>query len=174
MRFYRKARLVQRLSILNGRDHNELVDVGQDDTLFNRVNPNRIFPWAVSGGMHDLTGWRSDVAVYLPGPVETFTRRVEAGARRALPRTSWAFPDGTVFADVLSTDKGVFEIRTRTKRDGNWSNKVAYRNAEHVPAGYTGARKACNECHDHAGENLHYGTAIRGDDETFSWSPLEK
>jgi hypothetical protein len=175
MKFYQKARYVQRIAITNGRDSNNLFRIDQDDVglNFHAVNPNRIFPWAVSGGMHNMSGWKSSTAVHLPSYPKVFTEYVEAGASRRLPKTGWSFPDGTVFADVLSTDRGVFEIRTRSKLDGNWRNKVAYRNPELAPHGYSGAGKACNECHDHAGSSKQYGVLIRGADETFSWAPNE-
>lgn len=175
LKWYDKAKYVQVISISDGQDSNELYRLDQDWNLTNsyRPNPNRLFPWAVSGGMENLTGWRSRAAVLIPGKVRVRLERVEAGARRLLPMYRWSFPDGTVFADVLSNGDKVFEVRTRKKVDGEWKSRVAWRDLDAAPQGFHGAGKSCASCHEHAGAQQGYGIRVRGSDETFSWTPFK-
>lgn len=174
-KWYDKAKYGQRIAITNGQDSNKLYRIDQDDHWSgspSSPNPNRLFPWAVSGGMDKMTGWRSRAAVLIPGKVRVWQERVEAGASRLLPMYRWSFPDGTVFADVLSSGDKVFEVRTRTKVNGEWKNRVAWHDAGASPKDFHGAGKACASCHEHAGAQQGYGIRIRGSDETFSWTPF--
>lgn len=174
MKRYAKTQYSQYLSITNGFDSVEMFRLSSDDNLFRRVNPNRIFPIAVSGGLHDSNGWKSEGRIAIPKGqyVRVWGERVEAGVRRPLPRTAWQFPEGTIFADLLSTDKGLFELRTITKVNGGWKFRTAYKDWSKAPANYVGARKACNECHERAGEQPGYGISWRGSDGIFSWDPF--
>lgn len=173
MKWYTKTRHSQYLSINNGLDSNDLYRLDQDDTLFGRVNPNRVFPWAVSGGLHESSGWKSKAAVSIPekAKVYVWTERVEAGARRPLPKYRWEWPKGTVFADVLSTDAGVFEVRTLTKTGDSWKARTEYKDPEKAPKGYTGPRKSCFDCHSEP-ITTNYGIQVRREDGIFSASPL--
>lgn len=79
------------------------------------------------------------------------------------------FADGTRFLDVLSTPKGVFEIRERRKREGRWQYIVHQEFPERRPAGYAGMRlKDCRGCHLSAGSGAYGVGLIPGGDETFS------
>jgi hypothetical protein len=175
LRFYKIAPAGQHLVILNGLDYR---GVHAADYDFPSVNPNRIFPWQHSGGMHavDANIWRNATAVALPpgGKIEYWLELTDAGAVRHLPRLTWAFPDGTLFTDLLlhTTADGerCFELRTREKVKGAWEATRAYTSTT-VPDGYTGPGKSCTSCHDHAGSAQGYGTAVRGADQTFSWAP---
>src|SRR5260370_31627370 len=118
LRFYKIAPAGQHLVILNGLDYR---GVHAADYDFPSVNPNRIFPWQHSGGMHavDANIWRNATAVALPpgGEVEYWLELTDAGAVRPLPRLTWAFPDGTLFADMLllttAAGERCFELGTR-------------------------------------------------------------
>jgi hypothetical protein len=176
-KLYKKAEYSQRLSITNGLDNNLLYHKNRDDVFSNAptdINPNRRFPWAVSGGMHGLTGWFNKTAVYIPPgeKVKVFEERVEAGARHPLPRISWSFPDGTKFADILMTYSGPFEIRVREKTNGSWRFRIAHRDENNRPRGYTGLKMSCAECHGSKMSEEGYGIQARGSDETISWTPL--
>lgn len=182
MTLYRKTEHAQNTVILNGFD--SLTVVHRDQDTVSGVNPNRIFPWAVSGGMHQATGWQSHAAIAIPKgkAVQVWTEYIEAGARRALPRIAWSFPTGTVLADILSANGQTFEVRTLTKARDGWVGRTPYE-AEHKPAGYVSPHKVahgqhksesgrCFDCHQSAGKWLSYGTLIRGSDRVFSWSPI--
>lgn len=173
MHIYRKSEHAQNTVILNGYDSHTIVHRNQD--AVSGVNPNRIFPWRVSGGMDHAAGWTSHAAVAFPEskPVQVFNEYIEAGARRPLPRTSWTFPVGTVFADILSENGRTFELRLLTKRADGWRGRVAWE-SEHKPPGYRTPDRKCFDCHSHAGGWLSYGTLLRGGDRVFSWSPLKE
>lgn len=173
---YEPTRLSQRLTITNDRDQNLLYDKDQDDHFSNAptsFNPNRQFPWHVPGGLENSRGWESLIAVSMPSQPYVYLDRVEAGARHPLPKVRWTFPEGTVFADMLVNDGKVFELRTRTKRDGKWVSSKAFEDKAARPAGYHGLTKSCIECHEQAGSQLQYGIGLRGDDGAFSWSAFD-
>ena len=181
MRFYEKARHNQRAVILNGYDHTTAIPRDRDDVFANaptKPNPNRLFPWAVSGGMHAAEGWESRAAVALPRgkSIRYWTERIEAGASRPLPVVRWRFPDGTTFADVLLRDGKVFELRILEKTRRGWQGHVAYQASKETwPKGYAGKPdRACMECHKHAGGWLDYGSLLRGGDSIFSFPVLQE
>ncbi len=165
MRFYAKTRYTQRIAVTNDRESNFPYRLDQDDHWSNAPsapNPNRLFPWAVSGGLHESTGWESHAAVYLPPgkKILVWRQRVPVPSSNPLRKICWEYPEGTVFADLLVADGECFTLRLREKLAGGWRSRVA------------GARKACAECHDHAGSSLQYGIVLRGDDGAFSASPF--
>ena len=188
MRPYRPTRWSQRLAITGNvetllfrtHDQDEFFAMNFDEhkrDLGPRtiINPNREFPWAVPGGMHNLTGWRSELRMYLPGgTVTTWKQRVQVERSSPLPKWRWAFHDGTKFAERLSTNQGVFEARTMEKIAGKWKFSVAFRDLTKAPVGYTGPGKACIECHGKVGSGVsEYTTTRRGDDGVFSAPVLE-
>lgn len=188
-RFYVKAKYSQRLTITNERD--QTIPYHIDSPDLGRFNPNALFPWAVPGGLHNAVGWRNRVGVVFPkvasdgprrpavggqsdtGRIVIWSERVDAGAERKQVQYRWAFPEGTVFYDVLHTREAIFEIRTRTKRAGEWVPAVPYRDKAYFPRGYAGtAGKACVECHRGAGTQDGYGVRVRGDDHCFTFPVL--
>ncbi len=196
LRLYKKTQHSQRLVILNGQDDTRPVHNQQDDVFANaptKPNPNRLFPWATSGGLHNATGWQSYAAVALPDdrPILWWWERIAAGASRPLPRIAWRFPVGTVFADLLVKDDELFELRTLTRTESGWVGRVLYETAD-KPAGYTDPGKVqlmdsphlrrigfrptssdrCMRCHNHAGGWLEYGVTLRGSDKIFSFPLL--
>lgn len=183
LKLYQKTEHAQNTVILNGFDFHTIVHRDQD--TISGVNPNRIFPWAVSGGLHQATGWQSHAAIALPKgkAVTVFNEYIDAGARRPLPVTRWEFPTGTVLADILSVNERTFEIRTLTKTERGWVGRTPFE-SEHKPAGHVSPHKVthgqsksaggrCFDCHDRAGQWLSYGTLLRGSDSVFSFSPLK-
>ena len=179
MKWFRKTRYNQYLAINNSADFRTMFRLDQDQHFTNSapfMNPNNQFPWVVSGGLHESTGWKSRGAVALPegGKVTVWQAPQEIGASRRQWKVRWAWPVGTTFADVLSTDKGVFEVRTLTKGKDGWEPDVAYKDMTKAPANYTGPRKNCVTCHSGEGYNGNYGPQLRLEDFIFSASPLKE
>ena len=133
----------------------------------------------VSGGFAGLSGWRSEKRILLPkgGKIAVWSEDTDVRAFSLVPRVRWQFPLGTVTYDILSTDKGVCEVRSRTKTEDGWMSKVLLRNEDAAPNGYHGAGRACASCHDRAGglagTRSIYLHAIWGDDGVFSWRPYD-
>jgi hypothetical protein len=178
IRFYRPTSFTQRLAITNGQDTNHVYRLDQDDVWGNSppaLNPNRLFPWAAPGGLHEVSGWGSRVGIAIPDgkKIQIWRERVEVPlSSRPLPKVRWSYPDGTVLADVLFTREAVFELRLREKVQGKWKSTVPFRDLDAAPKGYTGPGKRCAECHDQAGSQLQYGISLRGSDGAFSPAPL--
>ncbi len=178
MRFYRPTNYTQRLAITGGVETNNLYRLDQDDVWTNSapaLNPNRLFPWASAGGLHEVGGWGSRVGIAIPEgqKIQIWRERVDVPlSSRPLPKVLWSFPDGTVLADLLFTKDALFELRLREKVKGKWRSSVPFRNLDAAPTGYAGPGKRCAECHDHAGSQLQYGISLRGSDGAFTPSPL--
>lgn len=106
-------------------------------------NVNAQLPWVTPAGLHwtDKSGWRKASAAYFPGDIAVWVENVmvENSVRdprggffkQPQPHVRWAFPDGTMFAELLIRVRGgaeqVFEIRTREKRDGKWGDGTTFR-----------------------------------------------
>lgn len=166
----------QKLTVANGRSSNTWHSITTDDVNGGMMttNPNRTFPYAVPGGLHNSTGWHSLRAARIPGSVTLWTEGVSVpGSQTPLPKTRWAFPSGTVFVDMLYKDGKCFELRTGTKGDdGKWKHEPLYRDLDAAPKNFHGAGMACATCHKDAGQSQNYGVTIRGDDHCFSWTPF--
>lgn len=181
LRFYPLAHHSQKLTVINNRSHDEWYPTNKDDFVTDgpvrgtRVNPNRVFPYAVSGGLHNSTGWLSTKAAKIPGTVHIWSEGVPVpGTSTPLPKARWAFPSGTVFVDMLSKDGKCFELRTATKDDeGKWKREFIFRDMEAAPSNFHGAGRSCVSCHKDAGATQQYGVSVRGDDGVFTWTPFE-
>ena len=173
LRPYERTQFSQRLVILNDADHLSLVPLNQDDDLFNKPNPNRKDEWRVNGGLHAAVGWQSYTGLALPdgASIRTWTDRVEAGARRPLPRWFWQFPEGTRVVDLLTEGDRPFELRMLKRENGGWKGHVVWE-AEHKPRGYESLTTTCASCHAFTGASYGYGTILRGSGGIFSWSPF--
>lgn len=177
LKLYPPAQFGQYIVVRNGSPYHEWHHIRAQDPATNvadRSNPNSKAPYHVSGGMDGLHGWKS-IKLSNVAKKDVAVRTVNipiAGAGRRLPGVRWTFPDGAVFADLLTNDAGKpFELRTRTKENGKWKSVIAFADASAAPAGYKGAGKACNVCHRDAGDSQKYGMMIRGDDTVFSFAP---
>lgn len=175
LKTYTPAAHSQRLVILNGQPHNHWWPIDRDHPFANaapELNPNRIFPWRVPGGLDHAAGWVSIKAASIPSAVKSWQEQVAVpAARLPLPKRRWAFPEGTVFVELLAQGGRLFELRSRTKTADGWLSRVEFEDKSARPAYYHGAGFACSRCHAHAGASLQYGITVRGDDETFSWVP---
>ena len=153
--------------------------------------------WRQSGGLDGIAGWRSDlyrnetaaatkpftgyVTVKNGGRItNSFGRDLGEATQDEL---SWQrkYPDGARFLDVLSTSKGVFEVRQREKRDGRWISLVTYRDKAARPKGYEGLPQGmtCVGCHnttDGPGTGGYGVALVPGSDTIFSdgFSVLEQ
>lgn len=178
LRSYVPMTFSQRLSLEGKNFTNRLWPIDKDDRPPvgpSVVNPNRIFPYAVSGGLHDSTGWVSIKAAKIPGVVDVWTEEVSVPLTSTkIPKQRWQFPDGTVFVDMLAKDGVCFELRTSSKKGGKWKQEAIYRDLEAAPEKFHGAGRACVSCHKDAGASLNYGITVRGDDSVFSWSPYDE
>lgn len=184
MALYKKTQFTQRLAITNGAYTNLLYRLDQDDYWQNdfAANPNNLFPWKVSGGLHNATRWESHVALALPvgERVTVWDGHTPNGQR--LPKKRWSFPTGTMFADLLTMDNHLFELRTLTLTEKGWAGRTAWESArkpsgyvapKHVATGHPKSKSGtCFHCHDSAGSSLQYGISVRGDSKIFSWSPF--
>lgn len=136
--------------------------------------------WQVPGGMEGVSGWSSDLYRYVPeGWQRQWTARLPVlnSFGNFQYELGWtrAYPDGTVFMDVLSNAETgkVFEARIAEKNNGAWDRYVAYRDAGQYPAGYEGLKRSCASCHEgghaKAPGTGGYGTAlISGSDGIYS------
>lgn len=172
-RFYSLKPLYQNMYTMSSRPY---VDY---DSIHDPAAPEH-HPFIVSGGMQGLKGWRSDKALMIPDgkKVEVWRQYEEVRAFAPTIRYRWKFPAGTVAYDVLSTDKGVFEVRTQTRADDGWETKVTFKDEDARPDGYAGLQQSCASCHSHTGEIVDvpgriYRRERWGSDGRFSWRPYK-
>lgn len=107
--------------------------------------------WQVPGGLENAQGWKSELYLLdgqytyqwqerMPVVNQFGSTQYELGNRRS-------FYDGNLFADVLSKDGKVFELRVAEKQNGEWRRYVAYKDESARPAGYAGLKVSCASCH---------------------------
>lgn len=132
--------------------------------------------WQVPGGLEGVSGWHSDVyrmrakvktwQTYMPVLNRFGYFQNELGYTRS-------YEDGTTFADVLSKDGKVFEVRYAVKRDGHWDRFVAFKDVSARPSGYAPpTSKQCVECHSQTGSG-NYGVGMVPGGDTIISEPLE-
>lgn len=189
LKFYSLAPLYQKMYTMNnGRSR------FADPT---HISHERELPeFTVSGGMTTIVGydqnsnpihkimdgWKSDKGFAFAGTLaEVWKEDTNVRAFSLVPRWRWKFKNGVIAYDVLSTDKGVFEIRTQTRTDEGWETKIAYRNLNNTNGGYKGLEdgQTCASCHSHTGELLSRPGQIYlwerwGSDGRFSWRPYNE
>lgn len=176
--FYKQTEHSQRIAITSETPTNQWYHFTQDDNWGNAppsLNPNRRDRrWVAPGGLYGVDGWQSFTAAHIPGEVRTWTQPLPIANGGIIPGGKrWAFPDGTVFADLLTKDGEPFELRMREKSGGRWDSFVAWSDRSQAPAGYHGAGRKCAECHDGAGSSEQYGILVRGCDTVFSFNPYD-
>ena len=173
-RFYSLRPLYQKMYTMSSRPYN-------DPTTIHDAEGPEHHPFVVSGGMAGLSGWRSDKALYIPegSKVEVWQQGEDVRAFATTYRWRWKFPPGTIAYDVLSTDRGVFEVRTQERTEDGWETKVTHREEANRPEGYAGLKQACSSCHSHTGEIVDvpgriYRRERWGSDGRFSWRPYDE
>jgi len=175
MKPYRRARFTQSIFTLSGRRVTQPVLRTELDEK-----------WNIPGGLVGIKGWQSELYRSVPSVdvkkgfisvLNGFTARDFDGSIYAVRQdeVGWKrnYADGTMFADVLSTDRGVFEVRLAEKQGGKWERYVAWSDADAAPQGYVRPRRAeCAACHDQAGTGSYGAALIPGGDTVLS-EPFE-
>lgn len=189
-------RLLDRVSILG--DMEPYTRAKNTQILFNTTQWQPVSratldrKWNVPGGLVHATGWSSQSFRHLPskprehlGTIKVWNggyhRWSPSGAivydkkgvakKSMQPETGWKriYDSGTIFADVLSTEAGPFEVRLAEKVDGRWDFYVAWSDASAAPRGYRRpTRKECLACHAQAGTGLYNKGLVPGGDHVFS------
>ena len=165
-----RARFTQRISkLLNrqtGRFEDQIVPVPRTETESR---------WQVSGGMEGLTGWKSDRYAHWPAMPRVWVGNIAVLNSHGIYQQNrgWKreYPIGTFFLDVLSTDRGIFEVRRREKTAERWESTVEYRDHEARPEGYHGLKQACASCHNTTtgpGTGGYAAGLVSGSDTIFS------
>lgn len=132
--------------------------------------------WQVPGGLEGIVGWRSDV-YRMRAKVKTWrafmpVRNSFGYFQNELGYTR-SYEDGATFADVLSTEGKVFEVRYAVKRDGQWDRFVAFKDVSARPHGYVPpTSRQCVECHSQTGSGNYGVGMVPGGDSIIS-EPLE-
>lgn len=160
MERYDRAEYTQAIAVSNNRDSITPVPRTSLDAV-----------WQVPGGLEGVQGWTSELYRFIAGG-QTWVGNI--GVLNSFgyiqQNRGWQrqYKDGTYFADLLSTDKGVFEIRVAEKNDGVWERYIAYKNGDARPEGYTGLRQACSACHSQAGTGGYSRGLVPGGDTVIS------
>jgi hypothetical protein len=91
-------------------------------------NPNLEFPWGTTAGLETSDNAAAVKFVVFPENGKPIVWWREQLPHDTDPRGTfrWAYPDGTIFGEVLTVRSPsgydyTFEVRTRTKHDGRWS-----------------------------------------------------
>jgi len=150
MRFYKVKRVSQQLSIINSEHVHGIYDAETDvRSIFSGAlpNTNKKTIWAAPGGLSwsPRNQWRNATGVMLPGKVQVWRELTKVtnstGSTQDNARLAWAFPEGTIFCDLLiRTHEGQewpFELRLREKRNGEWEATAfrPYADESELPAG---------------------------------------
>lgn len=156
---YHTARYTQEIAVTNERDRITPIHRKHLETR-----------WQVPGGLDGLTGWTSRLFHSASGRRFIADIPVWNGSNYQNNR-GWQrrYDDGTVFADVLSTDAGIFEVRVAEKTNGEWQRYVAYSDVTKAPVGYRRLSSAdCRKCHAEAGTGNYAAPLVPGGDTVFS------
>ncbi len=164
---YERATYTQEIAVTNGQDRISAVPRSALD-----------LKWRFSGGLDPAVDWTSTLyksrnlkARQWIGDIYV---RNSFGYLQPNRGHRVEFEDGTRFMDVLSTPRGVFEIRERRKVKGRWGYIVHQEFPERAPRGYAGPMKLrdCRTCHVEAGSGEYGVGLVPGGDETLSF-PLD-
>lgn len=126
--------------------------------------------WRVPGGLDGVHGWSSQLLKSRNAVASEFLVRQDPGDHSSAITWGRAYPDGSIFADVLRNSDGhVFEVRVAEKFGDQWRRFVAYRHDAARPVGYVRpTSRQCVECHSSAGRSEYAGAAIPGADGILS------
>lgn len=154
MEQYRTARYSQVSFNRSGRGMNSLVE-----------RSSLAAKWSVPGGLEGVRGWTNQLYRAKTNRVRNWFGHVDPNDSPAIG--VWGseiihqrqYDDGAKFADVLRTDRGIFEVRVAEMQGGEWRRSIPYRNPSAEPAGYVRVSlQKCAACHDQAGDG-GYGSA---------------
>lgn len=158
---YRSARFTQVSGNRSGRGSNSLAP---RQTLGQK--------WMVPGGLEGIRGWTNQLYRGPKNPVTSwFGRANPTDTFITTDGSLWGsefihqrqYEDGAKFADVLRTDRGVFEVRVAERSGGEWGRSIPYRDQSAEPAGYVRVSlQKCASCHDQAGAGSYGAARIPG------------
>jgi hypothetical protein len=161
---YQRARFTQSIATTNGRPSIDSVPIR-----------NLEKHWHQPGGLQDVPRslWRSDVYVHVEPDSYRWLERLPVKNSFGFIQyeLGWtrAYADGTFFCDVLSTERGVFEVRFREKVAGKWENTIAFKDPAARPPGFfTIKTRQCNSCHGQAGTGGYAVGLVPGGDTVLS------
>ncbi len=139
---YSPAQYTQEIAVTDNRDR------------ISKVHRSRIddqHKWGQPGGMFGVKGWKSTLYKYIPEGGQQWVGNIAvwSGSNFQMNR-GWkrAYPNGTIFVDVLSKDGVIFEKRIREKQNGSWEQYVSFKNTAARPSGYNGLKQRCAFCHN--------------------------
>lgn len=126
--------------------------------------------WLFPGGLAGVKGWTSELRKSRNATARVFLKRQDPDDGNSAVTWDRAYPDGSVFADVLrNADGKVFEVRVSEKRDGAWEHFVAFRDRSQRTTGYVPvSSRRCVECHRLAGVSEYSAGAVPGGDMVIS------
>lgn len=137
--------------------------------------------WHQSGGMHRVSGARSEKFRTLPPGKRVDYRLALLEIENGIPKPGGgnyrqkeyavqrSYPVGTRFDDVLYNRHGqVFEHRVREKTWKGWKSRVAFSDQLRRPPGYAGLKQSCASCHDEAGSGGYAKGLVPGGDTVLS------
>lgn len=155
-------------------EYTQAIYILNDQRVIEPIHRTRLErKWQFPGGLDSVDGWASDLYAFVPDEAKAYQDFMpvknslgyyqnEIGWKRDYPSGSW-------FADVLSKDGDVFEIRVREKQDGQWASYVAFRDARKYPDGYVPvSSRKCAECHNQAGTGEYGVGLVSGSDTVLS------
>lgn len=155
-------------------EYTQAIYILNDQRVIEPIHRTRLErKWQFPGGLDSVDGWASDLYAFVPNEAKAYQAFMpvknsfghyqnEIGWKRDYPSGSW-------FADVLSKDGDVFEIRVREKQDGQWASYVAFRDARKYPDGYISvSSRKCAECHNQAGTGEYGVGLVSGSDTVLS------
>lgn len=144
--------------------------------------------WHQAGGMQGIKGWSAKRYRLLPSPVTYRVEDIEIENSIPTGKTKpdgtpehfrqknrgivRVYPDRTRFDELLYNGDKLFEHRVREKVDGQWESRVAYKDVESRPEGYTGLKVSCSSCHSEAGTGKYNEGLVPGGDTVLS-DPLD-
>ena len=138
-KFYDLPRVSQRLVTVNGVVANGIYDTSYRGFPEAGENINRQLPWKTPAGLHwsPREQWSKATLAYFPPGESVLVWRETTqvlnsfGSHQPQLRISWAFPPGTLFAEMLirrhEGKEWAFEIRERVKHGRKWESGTTYR-----------------------------------------------
>lgn len=149
-KFYKLKRVSQRLvKVVQSGEFNSNRGGIYDANYQGSENINQQYPWVTPAGLHwaPKSQWTKIALARFPGPILVWNELTPVknsfGSYQDEIQTSWQFPEGTLFAEMLmrQSDDGreiAFEIRERMRGRMNWFPGVTYRpwvSRRELPAG---------------------------------------
>lgn len=154
---YKRARFTQRIAVTNGRD-----------SITPVPRTSLEMKWQVPGGTQGIQGVRSDLYKYVAPDSTRWIGDIPVwNGSNFQNNRGWKreLAPGSFYADVLSKDGVVFEVRYLDREKDRWVPHIAYRDHAARPAGYVSLKtRQCAECHQAAGTGGYATGLVSGGD----------